>query len=415
VDADSILKGLKSVTKKWTRQRTKEVRSARAASRRPYMYSARNTATEILHEVLPPAYEKVSDAGNLPAHARQIMYECRDDIQEHTGNPLNDKYFTQTLLPDFQIAYPDLTSGWDVVYDARGTYREPHTRVAVPLGTLQVRCYLRGESGKVGHQAVRAHGLFPTVLNVNRFGAVLFIEKEGFLPLFHRVRLAERYDLAVMSTKGVSVTAARALVDELCGARKVPLVVVRDFDKTGFSIRATLTRSSKRYRFHNRVEAIDLGLRMNHVTDLKDEDSFIDPKISRAKLRANLRRNGAREEEIEFLIGRGRRVELNAFTSRGLVDWLEARLEAEGVRKVIPGPQVLEEAYRLAFVRESALQAARDARRLAEKEAAGLAVPPDLQSALNAALEKYPHLPWDRALARFVKNRLFPKPTDQGE
>jgi hypothetical protein len=38
---------------------------------------------------------------------------------------------------------------------------------------------------------------------------VLFIEKEGFMPLFERVHLAERYEIADMSTKGMSVTAAR--------------------------------------------------------------------------------------------------------------------------------------------------------------------------------------------------------------
>ena len=65
----------------------------------------------------------------------------------------------------------------------------------------------------------------------DRFGAILFIEKEGFMPLFEAVQLAERFDLAIMSTKGVSVTAARQLVDELCGDHEIPLLVLHDFDK----------------------------------------------------------------------------------------------------------------------------------------------------------------------------------------
>ena len=32
---------------------------------------------------------------------------------------------------------------------------------------------------------------------------ILFIEKEGFMPLFEAVQLAERFDLAIMSTKGM--------------------------------------------------------------------------------------------------------------------------------------------------------------------------------------------------------------------
>ena len=33
------------------------------------------------------------------------------------------------------------------------------------------------------------------------------------MPLFERVGLAERYDIAIMSTKGMSVTAARKLIE----------------------------------------------------------------------------------------------------------------------------------------------------------------------------------------------------------
>jgi DNA topoisomerase VI subunit A len=68
------------------------------------------------------------------------------------------------------------------------------------------------------------------------FGAVLFIEKEGFQPLFERVGLSEQHDIAIMSTKGVSVTAARMLVDEMCGEHNIPLLVLHDFDVAGFTI-----------------------------------------------------------------------------------------------------------------------------------------------------------------------------------
>jgi hypothetical protein len=49
--------------------------------------------------------------------------------------------------------------------------------------------------------------------------------------LFEEVQLAERYDLAIMSTKGMSVTASRELVEELCAAHAVPLLILHDFDK----------------------------------------------------------------------------------------------------------------------------------------------------------------------------------------
>jgi hypothetical protein len=404
VDGDIIRNALKSVTKKWTRQRTKEVRHASAVNRRDYVYNPRNTATEILHEVIPRAYAKVSGNGKLPAHARQIMYSSRNEIQDHTGQKLDDKYFTQTLLPDFMNNNLGLTAGWDVVFDARGHFAEPHTGREVPLGTLQVRQYLDGGTKKQD-RPVKVRGLIPTHGPENRFGAVLFVEKEGFLPLFHRVHLAQRYDLAIMSTKGMSVVAARKLVDELCGRNGVPLLVAHDFDKPGFSILATLTRSNRRYRFVHRVKAIDLGLRLPDVAGLQDEDSFLKGDGHRD----TLRRNGASPDEINFLVDQRRRVELNAFTSQGLVDWLEGKLQEHGVKKIIPGPEVLEKAFHRAFIRERVHKAALDARKQARRDAATLVMPSDLEAQLGAALQKCPRLPWDRALAQIVKTEIARK------
>ena len=53
-----------------------------------------------------------------------------------------DQYFTQTLLTDYMANHPEETLGWNVVFDARGHFNEPHTVEEVPLGTLQVRKYL---------------------------------------------------------------------------------------------------------------------------------------------------------------------------------------------------------------------------------------------------------------------------------
>src|SRR5262249_51904497 len=156
-------------------------------------------------------------------------------IQEATGEILDDKYFTQTLLPDYLNDHPEQTADWDVIFDARGHFEEPHTQLIVPLGTLEVREYLGSISAMQvaeppGIKAI-AKALFPTRGPKHRFSAVLFIEKEGFLPLFKAVRLAERFDLAIMSTKGLSVTACRLLADRLCGEYSIPLLVLHDFDK----------------------------------------------------------------------------------------------------------------------------------------------------------------------------------------
>ena len=192
--------------------------------------------------------------------------------------------------------------------------------------------------------------LFATHGPRNRFNAVLFIEKEGFLPLFENVQLAERYDLAIMSTKGMSVTASRLLVDRMCGEHRIPLLVLHDFDKSGFSILGSLRRSNDRYRFTNKIKVIDLGLRLEDVQQNELESESVTVNGNR-KFRENLARNGATQEEIAFLAG-GQRVELNAMTAAQLVAWIEEKLAEHSIKKVIPGSKVLAQAYRGAIKAE---------------------------------------------------------------
>jgi hypothetical protein len=135
-----------------------------------------------------------------------------------------------------------------VVFDARGHFAEPHADTEIGLGTLEVRDYLAGiREHKVPEPALNVReARYPTRGPKNRFGAILFLEKEGFAPLLEEVRLAERYDLAIMSTKGMSVTAARELVQELCATHGIPLLVLHDFDISGspFSERFATARAA---------------------------------------------------------------------------------------------------------------------------------------------------------------------------
>jgi hypothetical protein len=201
-----------------------------------------------------------------------------------------------------------------------------------------------------------------------------FIEKEGFDPLLQQARIAERFDIAIMSTKGMSVTAARMLLDRL--APKIDrLFVLHDFDISGFSIAGTLTADGRRYIYDNAVDMVDLGLRLPDVLamDLQLEPVMIEGGLdARAE---TLRDHGASEAEIAFLLGtdgaQPRRVELNAMTSRQFVDFLDRKLAEAGVEKVVPEADIIEQhARRLVqqTLTEEALDEIRD--RLAKQAAA---------------------------------------------
>ena len=180
----------------------------------------------------------------------------------------------------------------------------------IGLGTLNVREYLESVRDPVCDEVFAAK--VKTFGPMGRYCGIFFVEKEGFDPLFERMQLEQRYDLAFMSTKGMSVTAARLLVDQLCAKYNIPLFLLRDFDKSGFVGAATFQKNNRRYTYENTFKVFDLGLRLDDVhdlierfPDLGDIDTLAENTHDRGKAaarRANLEENGATEEEIEFLV-----------------------------------------------------------------------------------------------------------------
>ena len=339
---------------------------------------------------------KASANNTLPANARQIMYAARPKIAQLADRELGgtfDKYFTQTLLPDFVA---QMRPAWAsrVVFDARGHFAEPHAGTEIELGTLEVRDYLAGiREHKVLEPAFEVReARYPTRGPKNRFGAILFLEKEGFAPLLEEVQLAERYDIAIMSTKGMSVTASRELVEDLCATHDVPLLVLHDFDVSGFTIFGTLRSSTQRYTYHRKFRVVDLGLRLADIAGLEREGVYVS---SPSKTAATLHRHGATRQEIDILSG-GERVELNALASDELVALIERKLAKQGIDKIIPDDGTLADAYRR-IRRQAAIQ--EKIEELVEAlDGAEVKVPAGLRQRIKKAMMADPTRPWDAVL-----------------
>ena len=344
--AEALTSVVTKATGKWTATKKSEERHPSYVSyRRVRMTAARGLSQkDAAAQVMEAAYMAASANGTLPATARQVMYAARPKIEALTsGRRLDDQYFCQTLLPDFMEEHG---VDWDVVFDARGHFIEPHDGEIVNLGTLGVRSYLADIRQAKFEQANLNSARVSTRGPDCSFGAVLFIEKEGFQPLFDRVGLAEHHDIAIMSTKGVSVTAARLLVDRMCSAHSIPLLVLHDFDVAGFTILDTLRRDTRRYQFESDFEVIDLGLRLEDVQAMGlQSEGAASSKSSATAIRARLRNCGATPEECEFLVNQ--RVELNAMTSEQFVAFITRKLAEHGVDKIVPSKQTLDEAYQL--------------------------------------------------------------------
>src|SRR3954452_5917449 len=139
-----LLDDVQKVTKRWADQNRREIReaNARANRRSAFERSTRITVQDAAWSVMEEAYQKASGGGTLPVKPRQIMYAARGHIQERTGKKLDDRYFCQTILPDYCTLNRDSTEGRAIVCDGRGNLDEPHTGRQVPLGTLEVREYV---------------------------------------------------------------------------------------------------------------------------------------------------------------------------------------------------------------------------------------------------------------------------------
>jgi hypothetical protein len=229
----------------------------------------------------------------------------------------------------------------------------------------------------------------------NRFGTVLFIEKEGFAPILKDAGIAERYDLAVMSSKGLPVKAACDVVRRLHD-QDVKILVARDFDLAGFKIARTMRRGT---RLAEGTPITDIGLRLDDVAELESEPvTYSQQKDPRRYLE----RCGATEAERDFLVDggdrwrgyEGRRVELNAMTSEQLIQWLESKLEEHGVEKIVPDEETLGRAYRRALFRiEEEKVLAKLAAEMPEAD-----VPDGLAERVRDRLEEYPDESWDEAV-----------------
>ena len=412
-DIRSALKtSVKSVTKSWSKAKRHADRQDRLRDRDIDRLAQRYrpvTIKDAAYAAMQDAYLKASAGNTLPTNARQVMYAARPLVLDQTGGECwkQSSYFTQHLLPDFMAQYPSVVADWDVVFDARGHFVEPHTHARTDLGTLDVRRYLGEWHAEVSDELAIDLGedaRLPTKGPAHRYRFALFIEKEGFNALLKASNIANRYDLAIMSTKGMSNTAARHLVEQLSN-HAVTILVVRDFDVSGFSIVHTLRSNTRRYRFRRKPKVVDLGLGLDDAAAMGLESEPVNYRNQKDP-RIRLRECGATEDECDYLVEQGgwrswtgARIELNAMDSGQFIEWLEARLTEVGVTKVVPNADVLIRAYRRAY-RRAALQEAVD-RLLEDQDEDYIPVPADLEQATREQLvdsaQAWDDVIWKRA------------------
>ena len=187
---------------------------------------------------------------------------------------------------------------------------------------------------------------------------MLYIEKEGFLEALKDARWPERHDCAVMTAKGFSSRAARDLID-LLGEHDEPVQIfcIHDADASGTMIYQTL-QGETLARPGRKIEVINLGLEAWEgvemglpIEDVKEKD--YEQPVANYVLE---REDG--DEWVEWY--KDKRIELNAMTTKQLINWLDQKMGEHGDEgKLVPPSDVIEDhvATRLeAFIRSDIIE-----------------------------------------------------------
>lgn len=308
------------------RARRRAGEQANKAAARPRM-----TKKEAVFQVISEAVRQQRDGTDLPFSSHSLFYKIRPlFLHLLPGETLTAGYCEQTLVPAYERECGPITG---MYREPRGDLHEPHDPDgvrAVRLGTREVAAYV------------------PSAWNYDK---ILVVEKAGLWPVLQAARIADRYDMAVVTSEGFAAEAPRDLLAELHG-RDMTVFVLHDADHPGYNIARTLGEETERMPDHH-VDVVDLGLTVDAAIELgMDAEPYIRERALPVRLIPRLT-DAAREWFTGTVVERDyegkpakwrcKRVELNAFTSPGLIAYIEAGLRACGADgKVIPPPQVLE-------------------------------------------------------------------------
>ena len=281
---------------------------------------AKRSQKDIILSVLDQAIAKVSDSGKYRFNCRQLFYAVRPYIISELGAEPTYGNFTAIIT-----AYED-EHGLirDMYRDARGTLYHPHTGEDIPIGTLTVEEYERPKW---------------------TFNKVLFIEKEGFFEALKAADWPERYDCALLTSKGFSTRAVRDFLDMLAEDAEEDITVfcAHDADAFGTMIFQTLQEET-RARGRRKVEIVNIGLEPWEAYQMGLDPEDRDSNAKDAPV-ADYVKNRIDGTDWTGWLQR-KRFELNVMTMPQFIAWLDGKMEEHGVCKVVPPVDVVREQIR---------------------------------------------------------------------
>jgi hypothetical protein len=340
---DALQKAVGSCANPYYRHKRRLERESRPNRDYSYLYRpVRVTLEERLFRLFQRGYDLASSNGAFTPMVRQLFYVMRRLLQEDgCRDDLTDQYH-RTVLEHYEIQI-----GRRLCYrKAVGNMLEPHSECPT--------CG-RPQGCNLGTQAVESYAV-----PQQRFNKILYVEKTGFMSQLLEADIHNRFDVAIAAGAGFSPQAARELFARIEQTIPVSVYVMHDADIAGLEIARTLGTELVHEEYAVTVK--DLGLRPAEAIALKlpTETVEISAEPSREL------RQAVSPKELAWLLGEkvtyprwkksrkiryiGTRVELNAFTPREFITWVEGKFQTLTEKKVIPPQNTLrklaEEIYR---------------------------------------------------------------------
>ncbi len=261
---------------------------------------------EVVAACLEQAIAKASGNGEYRFSLRQLYYAVRPYVIKESGKEPDYAYFCTELISSYEAQHGDIP----LMYrDERGTLYHPHSGQDIPIGTIAVENYQKP---------------------VWTFNKILYIEKEGFFNVLKEKKIPEKYDMALLTSKGYASRAVKDLLDALGenSEEEITFFCIHDADAYGTTIYDTLQNETKA-RPGRKVKIINLGL---------DPEEAVSMGLEIEKAGKTGRRKGVAsyidpewESWLQYY-----RVELNAMSTPQFLDWLEGKIRLYDKGKVIP-------------------------------------------------------------------------------
>ena len=167
------------------------------------------------------------------------------------------------------------------------------------------------------------------------FNKILYSEKEGFFTILKDAKFPERYDCALLTSKGYASRAVKDLFDLLGDTgEEIQFFCIHDSDAAGTKIYETLQEATLA-RAARRIKIINLGLEPWEANGMQLEVERFENK-SRKPVADYVEQYDWKHHSDWADWLQSNRVELNAMTTPQFLEWLELKMEQHGIGKVIP-------------------------------------------------------------------------------